>query len=136
MNSRPSRIGPLRSGSLALAAVLALGCEPPGPQPPTVDMGVSPTPATVGNARIMITVSDSTATPIVGASVRLEGRPEGSGAVAAQRDAVEESPGRYVVPDFRFMQAGLWSVEVVITPPAGPESRVTREVRVVGGGPS
>ena len=119
-----------------LSALVWAACAPPAAQPPTVDLGVSPTPATVGNARVMVQLRDSTGAVIEGAAVRLEGRLMDTDAVVTQRNTVEESAGRYVVSDFRFPSAGVWLVEVIVQPTDASEARVTREVRVVGGGPS
>ncbi len=136
MNPRRERLNscPLAFGTLAF--VWTLACAPPSAQPPSVDLRVSPTPATVGNARVLVDVSDSTGSPLVGAEVRLEGRPATQEAVVTQREAVDEGGGRYVVSDFWFPAPGVWVLDVVVTPVTGESSRIPREVRVVGGGPS
>lgn len=119
---------------MTIAAMTA--CGPSPAQAPRVDLGVSPTPATVGTARIMVDVQDSLGVVVTGAGVRLEGRsPELDGAPTV-RDAVEEMPGRYVVDNFSFPNAGLWEVDVIVTTGDGVRSEVSREVRVVGGGTS
>lgn len=126
--------------TLALIIAAVTACGPGSMQEPRVDLGVSPTPATVGAARLMVDLQDSLGVVIAGATVRFEGRPhEGQSPavdVATLRDAVEQMPGRYVVDDFAFPSSGVWEVKVIVVTRDGIESEVTREVRVVGGGVS
>lgn len=120
--------------TLALTIAAATACGPSEVQGPHVDLRVSPTPATVGTARLMVDVQDSLGVVIAGASVRLEGRPSPGVDLATLRDAVEEMPGRYVVDNFAFPNSGVWAVTVIVVTSDGLRSEVTREVRVVGGG--
>lgn len=126
----------MRSALFAALIVATLqACAPPTPQAPTVAVRVSPTPATVGNARIMLDIQDSIGSVVTGATVQLEGRPLEAEATVTQREAAEEAPGRYVVNDFRFPNPGVWTLDVTVTSSDGVVDRVQREVRVVGGRP-
>lgn len=119
-----------------MIALAAAGCGPAAPQAPTLDLGISPTPPTVGNARVMLELTDSTGAALQGVTVHVEGRLTGTEDVQTRREAIPEGAGRYVVSDFRFATPGEWVIDVVVSEGEGPDSRISRDVRVVGGGPS
>lgn len=128
---------PVRPARLAwVIALIVAACGPDTPQAPTLDVGISPTPPTVGNARVMLELSDSTGASLEGATVHVEGRLAGTEDVQTRREATPEGGGRYVVSDFRFATSGEWVIDVVVTPANGTQNRISRDVRVVGGGPS
>lgn len=120
-----------RRGSLLLAA-LAAGCGEPGASPAlTLDVAVSPTPATVGPGRILLALDDSTGAPVPGALVVVTGRPP-AGVGRVTDTAEEQAPGRYAAAAFPFGAPGEWTLEASARLPDGRSVAATHPIRVVG----
>ena len=76
----------------------------------------------VGATRLLIEVSDAAGGPVAGAEVRVEGNMNHAGMAPVFASAVEEEPGMYVVPGFRFTMAGGWILTVRVTLPDGRQA--------------
>ena len=87
----------------------------------TVDVGISPTPPLVGPTRLLISLTDSTGTPVEGAEVQVEGNMTHAGMAPVFGTAQDEGEGMYVVPGFRFTMAGDWILTVRMTLADGRE---------------
>ncbi len=117
--------------------VCALGAACAGERGPAVDvrLGVSPTPATVGPARLVVTVGD---TPDVGGAEEVQlvvtgPRSPGDGTVSGVVVTPEPAAGGdYVVPTFEFTTPGEWSVSVLVTFADGRHVERSFPIRVVG----
>jgi len=114
----------LRKGVvLALALPLLLTACRGGPDtgdPSLVlEVAISPTPPTVGPARLIINLRDTAGVPLEGAEIRVEGNMSHAGMVPVLATAQEEAPGLYAVSDFRFTMAGDWILTTRATLPDG-----------------
>ena len=100
---------------LAVLLLVAGACWPAAPEgDPSLllTVAVSPTPATLGPARVLVSLADSSERPVQGAQVVVTGRLTGDGTSPVVEDtAREEAPGRYVAADFPFAVAGEWVLE-------------------------
>lgn len=119
-------------------ALLLSGCrgERPGGDPALVlDVGISPTPPTVGPARLLITLQDTLGNPLEAQRVWVEGNMSHAGMVPVQDTAVAQNPGLYVVPAFEFTMAGDWVLTVEALLPDGRKAIHQKRTDVVGGVP-
>jgi len=116
--------------ALLLTSVAMTVCGDPRPQPAlNLSLAVSPTPPTPGPTRIIVTVTDSLGSPLSDATVSVEGRSdEGRDGPRKIEQAVEERPGRYVLPSFDFDVGGEWLLTVTARTEAGISQ--TRDFRV------
>ena len=96
-----------------------------------LEIAVSPTPATVGSARILLTLSDTAGVPLSGATVVVNGRSP-TGLPQAVDTAHEDGPGRYVVDAFPFDTTGEWSLEGRARLLDGRVAVAEHPIRVVG----
>ena len=118
---------------------LAPGCrgEPDqGDAGIVMELAISPTPPSVGPARLIITLRDTAGLPLEGARISVEGNMSHAGMTPVLDTAVADDPGRYYVPAFGFTMAGDWILELEATLPDGREARrveTTRVTRGVGG---
>ena len=117
---------------LAALAVAGCGRERAGDPALSIEVHVSPTPAAVGPARVMVDVTDAAGAPIEGARVTVAARPEDGGAVVAE-SARAEGRGRYTVPALPFGDRGEWTLTVRAELPDGRWAEVEHPVRVMGG---
>jgi hypothetical protein len=99
-----------------------------------VDLRVSPTPPTIGETRIVVTVADASGAPVEGVEVEVEGNMLHPGMAPVIERAEEEEDGRYVVPGFPFSMSGDWVLTSRVK--RGDEVLHARDhpVRVVGAG--
>lgn len=118
---------------LLLAPLAAAGCaEAPSERPgPTLTIAVSPTPATVGPARILLALSDSIGAPVASALVVVTARPPEEGAAVVDT-AQEEAPGRYVAAEFPFDAPGEWTLKGSARLADGRRAAARHPIRVVG----
>jgi hypothetical protein len=126
------------AAALALGAVFLLvsgacrGREAAGDPTVRVDFGVSPTPATVGRARLLLTVTDSADVPVNGASIHIRGDMKHAGMDPVEERAEPLGDGRYIVPGFPFTMAGDWVLTASVTMPDGSLVVRPHPVTVVG----
>src|SRR5690606_17204272 len=118
---RPVRSAP-RAGAAGLLAGLAAACTgAEGPERGDAGLllsaAVSPTPATVGPGRILLSLAGPDGAPIPAARIVVRARAPRGAALADT--AVEEAPGRYAVPGFPFDEPGQGAREARAEPPDG-----------------
>ena len=116
-----------------LAAAAGGACAELAPREPEfrLEIAVSPTPATVGSARILLTLSDTAGAMRGGATVVVSGRSP-AGRLRAADTAREAGPGRYVVESFPFDTNGEWSLEASARLADGGLALAEHPIRVVG----
>ncbi|MBW3535578.1 MAG: FixH family protein [Gemmatimonadetes bacterium] len=126
---RPSPPALLRAAAPLLAWTLAAcGAEPP---PFDVEVRVSPTPATVGPARVLVEVRGHDGEAVRDA--RVEVRPVGpEGEAGAGVPAEAGAEGVYVADPVSFPRAGAWTLRVSVTGPAGVRMERDAPIHVVG----
>jgi hypothetical protein len=90
---------------------------------------ISPMPAKVGSATIMLTLSDLSAKPVSGANIALEGDMTHAGMAPVFGGSTEMEPGRYRGA-LAFSMAGDWVVLVHVTLANGV--KVERQIDVKG----
>ena len=104
---------------LALLSVLVLNaCGPRAEQSGDLDvtiLSVSPDPAAVGDAVIILQVRDADGNPVEGATIEVEGTMTHAGMqpVIVETEALGE--GKYATQDFRFTMGGDWVIIVRAT---------------------
>ncbi len=121
-------------GILVTVAACRGGGGPPGPAI-DVTLSVSPTPATVGVARVLVVVHGSTGAPVNDAEVLVEGDMTHSGMPPSSERAEPAGQGRYVVAAFPLVMAGEWVLTARATVPNG-EVGVGRLLLTVVGPPT
>jgi succinate-acetate transporter protein len=100
----------------------------PGPAL-VVQSEISPQPAKVGFATIMILLSDLSSKPVSGATIVLEADMSHAGMAPVFGGSTEVAPGRYS-GNLAFSMAGDWVVLLHMTLPNG--ARVERQIEVKG----
>lgn len=117
---------------LLLAAVgFTAACATPDDAGVEVHLGISPTPPTVGDTRLVVTLAGSEVqhgSPEVWVSGMRKGVASGPPELAATR----EPSGHYVVPGFPFDEPGEWTVRIRVELDGGRQVERTFAVRVVG----
>jgi len=98
-----------------------------------LEVGVSPTPPTVGPARLIISLKDTAGTAISGAEVSAEGNMTHAGMVPVLDTARMVSPGHYSVPSFGFTMAGSWILTIEARLLDGRTAQIQKTIHVVGG---
>lgn len=83
-----------------------------------VTLAVEPTPAVVGDARLIVTLADRDGKPVEGARIEVEGNMNHAGMKPEFGRAEGGQGGRYVVP-IRWTMSGAWYVDVKATLPDG-----------------
>lgn len=124
------RSGRLRTLPVLLACSLASGCagEPP---PFDVEVRVSPTPATVGSARVLVEVRGRDGEAVRDARVDVRAvDPDGRAGDAVPAEAGGE--GLYVVDPMPLSRAGEWTLRVSVTGPGGARVERASPIHVVG----
>lgn len=134
---------PLRGGresppaALVLLAGLVVGLHAGCGEDPAhrIEISVSPTPAAVGPAGILVVLTDSTGAPVPGAEGVVRLRPESGDGPRNGRDGTElreSGPGRYGAT-VRFPREGEWVVEATLRGPDGTAVSREKRIRVVAG---
>lgn len=106
------------------------GGEDAGDPELVIDLAISPTPPGVGPARLIITLEDTSGTPLDGARIVVEGNMSHAGMVPVLDTASADMGGRYYVPAFDFTMAGDWVLTVEAMLPDGRASRIQKSLRV------
>lgn len=122
-----------RRAAFMLAAAAGSACAEFAPGEPELrlEIAVSPTPATVGSARVLLTLSDTAGAMRGGATVVVSGRSP-TGRLRAVDTASEIGLGRYVVESFPFDTNGEWSLEASARLAGGGLALAEHPIRVVG----
>lgn len=97
-----------------------------------LDVAISPTPPTVGPARLLITLQDTAGAPLEGAEIVVEGNMSHAGMVPVVDTAQAQGPGDYAIEDFRFTMAGDWILTLQATLPDGRWVRTQHSANVIG----
>ena len=79
-----------------------------------ISLEVEPAESTVGDAELLISVTNADGEPVSPARVDVRGDMSHAGMVPVLRDDVQGEAGRYGVP-FEWTMAGDWTVEVTLT---------------------
>ncbi len=95
-------------------------------------VGISPTPPTVGAARLIISLHDPDGAPVEGARVLVEGNMSHAGMTPVVDSAQAEAPGQYSVSAFSFSMAGDWVLDLTALLPDGTAVRTRHPTSVVG----
>ena len=122
--------GPALRRLAAAAALAAAGC---GGEPPAflVEARVSPTPATVGRARVLVEVRTPDGRPVEGARVAVT-PVDPSGTAGARVEAEAGAPGLWVADPVGLPAAGAWTLAVEVTGPDGTVVLREAPLHVVG----
>lgn len=120
--------------ALALIAVMVLAaCRESSEAESTVDLNidlaVEPSPPAVGDATLIITVTDESGDAVDNAAVAVRGDMNHAGMVPVLRDVDESVSGVYTVP-FEWTMGGDWIVTVTVTLPDGEVA--TRDFDITG----
>jgi hypothetical protein len=98
-----------------------------------LNVAISPTPPSVGPARLIISLADSAGTPLDGAEILVEGNMSHAGMAPVVDTALAEGPGKYGVSSFSFTMAGDWVLTLRATLPDGRWVQKDVPTRVAGG---
>jgi hypothetical protein len=118
---------------VGLSLVLT-GCREEASAPSGLNVAheVSPAPAKVGPASVLLTLTDANGQPVTGATVEVEGNMSHPGMEPIFAVAAEAGPGRYRA-DMEFTMAGDWILSVNAALPDGRAVRKEIDVRGVKG---
>lgn len=117
---------------LLLAALgLTAACAAPDDAGLEVELGISPTPPTTGDTRVVVTLSGPDV-PSGDLEVWVDGMKEGAESGSPTLAAARQPNGDYVVPDFPFDTPGEWRIRVRVALDGGREVERTFPVRVIG----
>lgn len=106
---------------LVLLAVAGCGQVAAEVQPAdnlTVDLAVEPSPPAVGEATLIVTVTDMDGKPINGATVRVHGDMDHAGMEPVNGETADSEAGAYRVP-FAWTMGGGWILDVTVNLPDG-----------------
>ena len=117
--------------ALALAACWIAGCQPAAPPPADaeVKLEIKPEPPRIGQAKIVVSLRDSSGKPLAGAKLELEGNMNHAGMKPEFADLEETEPGSYV-GSLEFTMGGDWFVLVTGQLPDG--RRIDKKIDVPG----
>lgn len=125
----------MRKFLLLVLVLLLAACRQsaqPTPTPATaveIDLAVEPTPITVGESTLVVTLSAADGTPIDGAQLSVRGDMNHAGMVPVLGETSASENGVYRVP-FEFTMSGDWIITVTAALPAGGESAQTFDLTV------
>jgi hypothetical protein len=94
-----------------------------------INLAVEPEPAAVGDATLIVTLTDTSGAPVNGATVSVEGNMDHAGMEPSSGQTSEGADGAYRVP-FRWTMGGGWTVTVTATLPGGGVATETFEMFV------
>lgn len=120
---------------LLLLVLIAAGCRESAAPTPTPDpsivmtLEIDPQPAAVGDAVLIVSLTDPTGAPITGATVAATGDMNHAGMVPVNGEATGGDDGLYRIP-FRWTMGGDWFVIVEATLPDGRSTRQTFDLSV------
>lgn len=125
----------MAAGLLLLAAA---GCRGQAVTPTpaenlSIEMAVEPDPARVGEAALIVTLTDTNGQPVDGAKIGARGDMSHAGMAPVLAEAEGGQDGRYRIP-FEWTMSGDWFVELTITLPDGSTVTQRFDVSVSGAG--
>ncbi len=94
-----------------------------------VKLAVTPDPPLVGQATIVITLSDTDGQPVSGADMELEGTMTHAGMVPVFGKATEQEPGRYEA-QLEFTMGGDWVI--IVRAELADGSQLKKEIDLPG----
>ncbi|MCL5109552.1 MAG: FixH family protein [Chloroflexi bacterium] len=121
---------------LAVATALVLpACrgQTAGPSDIQMTMQVAPSPAAVGPAEITLALRGADGSPVLGATVDVEGTMNHAGMVPVRVRTEPLGEGRYATRDFHFTMAGDWIIIVQAALADGRKVERTFELKGVAG---
>ena len=125
----------IRTAVVCLLACIVGACTSGPSDTLTLALRYSPTPPSVGLARLLVELTDSLGAPVAGASLAVHGHPTNRStsvpSVGAQ--AQESGQGVYVIDGFQFDVAGSWILSVEARMVDGLEITRTFETPVYPG---
>ncbi|MFW5691748.1 MAG: FixH family protein [Chloroflexota bacterium] len=83
-----------------------------------IDMAIEPNPPAVGEAELIITLTDTDGDPVTGATVEVRGDMNHAGMIPVLREVEDGEAGVYTVP-FEWTMGGDWILTVTATLPDG-----------------
>ena len=101
-----------------LGALILSACNPRGEEYGTLDVtivSVSPDPASVGDAEIILQVRDTAGNPISDATILVEGTMTHAGMEPVIVGTEARGQGKYVTEGFKFTMGGDWVIIVRAT---------------------
>jgi hypothetical protein len=109
--------------TLLLVPLLLMGCRQTDTGQPEAGLDIrldaAPDPAEVGEATLLIAISDGSGNPVTGATVDVRGDMTHAGMVPVIREDISsDENGLYDVP-FEWTMGGDWLIEVTATLPDG-----------------
>lgn len=111
-----------RYGLLLFLILLAVaGCRQQTPTPDAnvnIGLAVEPDPLVVGDATLVVTVTDSSGTAVNDAKIAVRGDMNHAGMTPVFGEIDSGTDGKYRVP-FQWSMAGDWTVEVTVTLASG-----------------
>ncbi|MCC6802716.1 MAG: FixH family protein [Anaerolineae bacterium] len=109
-----------------LVILLAATCSPPAASTPDttvqaaqIDLIIDPTPAAVGEASLIVTVTRDGA-PLADAPVAVRGDMNHAGMRPVLGEATTDADGKAIIP-FRWSMGGDWVVTITVTLPDSSE---------------
>jgi hypothetical protein len=114
------------SAALALTACQQPGDATPAPVDVRISMRVEPEPLAVGDATLIITLTDASGAPVDGAALNVHGDMDHEGMVPVIRETSDSANGEYRVP-FEWTMGGGWIITVTVSLPAGGQLSDTFE---------
>ena len=123
---------------LVLAVLLTAGCRQQAQEAEdsgvTIDLRTEPEDAAVGEATLIVTVTDAAGSPITDADVSARGDMNHAGMVPVlgEAETAEAENGKYTIP-FEWTMAGDWFVEVTVELPDGATMTETFDLSVMAG---
>ncbi|NWG18406.1 MAG: FixH family protein [Chloroflexi bacterium] len=123
-----------------LLLIVAAGCRGQAVTPTpaenlSVEMAVEPDPARVGEAALVVTITDAGGQPVDGAKIGARGDMSHAGMAPVLAEVEGGQDGRYRIP-FEWTMGGDWFVELTITLPDGTTTSRRFDLSVSGEGAS
>jgi hypothetical protein len=114
---------------LCVGIVALTGCRSNAASDLTVEAELSPAPAVVGPANVLIRLTDANGQPVTGATVTVEGNMSHPGMSPVFAKVTDGDPGEYRA-DMEFTMAGDWILSVSAALPDG--RAVQKQINVRG----
>ena len=123
-------------GLLVTMSVLLVACggtEMPAPESSAKSVNIkvesNPTPAVVGDAELVFTITDASGNPIEGARVDVSADHTDMSAMGRSGAATDQGSGRYSI-DANFSMTGSWKLTVYVRNDAGLDYKEDIEFQV------
>jgi hypothetical protein len=115
-----------------LVGLFIAACRPSEPANAdlTISLSISPEPSEVGEAEVVVQVSDAQGNPVTDATVSIRGDMTHAGMQPVLRGTSEHDGGGIYRLPYEWTMAGDWFVEVTVTRPDGSSATQTFEYEV------